>query len=245
MVELCRALQHKLPNHAYFCGITAAAIMGVPLPSRHERSTVVHVAVPPSHRAVSGRNIRGHTFCTTAEEVREWHGLRISTPERTWCQLGMPLTVAELVAAGDFLIHWRLPHTNEVALREAIDTSSNRRGIRSLQTAVELLDDRSESPRESHLRVIFVTGGLTGLAVNLPITTSGGFRYRADLAFPDQRVIVEYQSDFHRDPARYRADMTRISRLEADDWYVILVNSDDLGNPAELLRRVRLVLSRR
>ncbi len=115
----------------------------------------------------------------------------------------------------------------------------SRRGIRNLEAALPLLDERSESPRESRLRVIFVQGGLTGLVVNLPITTSGGFRYRAVLAFPGKRVLVEYQSGYHLSAEQYRADMTRISRLEADGWLVILVNSGDL------VERVRTILNGR
>jgi very-short-patch-repair endonuclease len=60
--------------------------------------------------------------------------------------------------------------------------------------------------------------------------------------FPVEKVILEYQGADHLDPDRYRSDMTRISRLEADGWYVIQVNADDLRNPDELLRRVRRVL---
>ncbi len=75
LLELCRALQRKLPHHAYFSGVTAARIMGVPLPTRHERSLILHVAVPAPHRAISGRGVRGHAFHISAEDVRDWRGL--------------------------------------------------------------------------------------------------------------------------------------------------------------------------
>ena len=39
--------------------------------------------------------------------------------------------------------------------------------------------------------------------------------------------------------------MTRISRLEADGWFVIQVNADDLAAPMELTERVRRVLATR
>jgi very-short-patch-repair endonuclease len=84
-----------------------------------------------------------------------------------------------------------------------------------------------------------------GLAVNLPIITSGGYKYRADIAMPVKRVIVEYQSLLHMTPERYRADMTRRSRLEADGWFVIEVNAQDLADPGELVSRVTRVLAGR
>lgn len=91
--------------------------------------------------------------------------------------------------------------------------------------------------------MILVLAGLTGLEVNYPVTTSGGYDYRGDLAFPDHKVFIEYQSELHRSPEAFRADMTRISRLEADGWYVMQVNIRDLDDPAELVQRIRRVLT--
>ncbi|HEU4807441.1 MAG TPA: hypothetical protein VFT01_04205 [Homoserinimonas sp.] len=75
---------------------------------------------------------------------------------------------------------------------------------------------------------------MPGLVVNLPITTGGGYHYRADLAFP-----------IHGDEAQRRRDMTRRARLEADGWYVMEVNADDLRDPIELVQRIRRVLAGR
>jgi very-short-patch-repair endonuclease len=66
--------------------------------------------------------------------------------------------------------------------------------------------------------------------------------YRIDLAIPSRKVAIEYQGDYHRDPEQWRRDMTRVSRLESDSWFVIQVNADDLRDPAELVARIRNVL---
>ncbi|GAB3031415.1 DUF559 domain-containing protein [Parafrigoribacterium mesophilum] len=248
LVERAIAYQQKMPQHAHFCGITAAVILGVPLPARQERSLVLHVAVPPPHRAPVGRGIRGHTLGSAPGDVGVWRELRICSPERTWCQLGALLALADLVAAGDYLIHAdrNTPaFSSAQRMTDALQRYPGRRGRRRLRAALGLLDAASESPQESRLRVVMLLGGIPGVVANLPITTSGGFRYRADLAFPERKVIVEYQSELHNSPAAFRADMTRVSRLEADGWFVILVNKDDLDNPAELLQRIRQVLATR
>jgi hypothetical protein len=248
LVERAIAYQQKMPPYAHFCGITAAILLGVPLPSRHERSLVLHVAVPPPHRAPVGRGIRGHTLSAGPADVGVWRELRMCSPERTWCQLGALLTLADLVAAGDYLIHAdrNTPAlTTGQRITDAVGQYPGRRGRRRLRAALGLLDAASESPQESRLRVVILLGGIPGVVANLPITTTGGFHYRADLAFPEHKVIVEYQSGLHYSPAAFRADMTRVSRLEADGWYVILVNKDDLDNPAELLQRIRQVLAQR
>ena len=242
---LCEAYQKVMPQHAFFCGVTAATLMAIPLPSYQERSRTLHVAVPAPHRAPSGRGVRGHTLTPAPDQVRDWHGLRLSSPEFTWCQLGALLPLPGLVAAGDFLIHHRLPFTTTDRLTDAVDRFVGRRGKPALRAALLLLNNRSESPQESQLRVIVVTSGIPGAQANLPITTSGGYRYRADIAFPEKKVIVEYQSRFHDGSKEFRADMTRISRLEADDWYVMQVNRNDLDGPVELISRLRRVLSGR
>ncbi len=205
-----------MASHAYFCGATAAVLMSIPLPRRHEESRVLHVAVPPPFRTPTGKNIRSHTFVSHPDHVGSWHGIRISSAEFTWCQLGAVLTLPDLVAAGDYLIHHRLPFTTAERLEVAVADYAGRRGNPALRAALPLLNDRSESRRESLLRVLVVTG--------------------------ERKVVIEYQSRFHDESKDFRADMTRISRLEADGWFVMQVNNDDLSNPRELAERIRTVL---
>lgn len=162
-----------------------------------------------------------------------------------WSELAAVLTLPQLVAAGDFLVQWEYPIIELDELRAAASLHRVRVGGARLSTAASLLDAHSESPRESELRVIMVTGDLPPVTANRWITTSSGHRYRGDLVFEKQKVIVEYQSAFHFGPEAFRKDMTRISRLEADGWKVIQVNSDDLSMPVELVARIRLVLAGR
>lgn len=245
LLDRCRAYQEWMPEHAFFCSVTAALLMGAPLPRRLERDPRLHVAVPAPAHPPEGRGVVGHRVTLAADDVGRWCGLRVSSPERVWCELASVLTLPDLVAVGDYLIHHRQPFTTQPRLRNALAAYSGRRGRRALRAAIELLSDRAESRRESLLRVIIVQASIPGLAVNFPIVTSGGFSYRADLAFPGRKVLVEYQSEYHRDEAQRRRDMTRRSRLEADGWFVIEVNADDLRDAAELAQRIRRVLAAR
>lgn len=58
-------------------------------------------------------------------------------------------------------------------------------------------------------------------------------------------MLLEYQSDYHSDPENFRADMTRRARLDADGWFVMLINANDLRDPGELIARIRTVLESR
>jgi very-short-patch-repair endonuclease len=206
---------------------------------------MIDVAVPLPRRAPSGAGVRGRALTLREGDIRVRNGIRVSSPSRTWCDLGAELDLLDLVAAGDFLIHHREGLTTLRRLERAVVTYPGRRGRPRLLEALTLLDSRSESRQESHLRVILVRGSIPGLVTNLPITTSGGFRYRSDLAVPSRRAVIEYQSDYHGDMVQFRRDMTRRGRLEADRWLVVLVNIDDLRNPRELVTRIRTQLAQR
>jgi very-short-patch-repair endonuclease len=237
----CLALQARLPLHAYFSGVTAALIMGVPLPARLEGELRLHVSVARPRVAPTGRNIVGHVSSSAESEV--WRGARVSPPSRMWCELARELDLADLVAAGEFLIHHNLPIVSAAELASAVNAWGRRAGCALLRESLPMLDDRSESRAESRLRVVLLLANITGLKVNMWIQTSTGFRYRGDLVFERERVIVEYQSRFHDTTKAFEADMTRKSRLEADGWHVFEVNMRDLDDPAELVARLRGVLA--
>lgn len=242
---LCLALQTRLPPAAFVCGVTAAQLMGLPLPRKLEQDRTVHVAVPSPRTAPTGRGLAGHSVRVDPRDVQRRGRLWISTPARTWCELSAVLDLPHLVVAGDHLVSHTMPVIGLDELVETAERYPRGKGGATLRAAVPLLDGDSESPRESRLRVILVTAGIPGLVANMRIRVSSGHNYRGDLVVPERRVIIEYQSRFHESPADFRKDMTRISRLEADGWVVVQVNADDLDDPAELVARIRRVLDSR
>jgi len=240
----CHAYRPVMRHDAFFCSVTAAVITRVPLPARLEHAVELHVAVPAPTRAPEGRGVRGYSVRVAEGDVRTWHGLRVSTPERLWCELSAVLTVPQLVAAGDYLIQRRGPHTSVDRLAVASANFSGKVGAPRRRECLAYLDPGSESPMESELRVIVIMAKIPGFVANLTIQVPGA-RYRGDLVFPEKKVIVEYQSEYHFDPAQRRKDMTRIDRLQAAGWFVMQVNLDDLNHPDELVARIRSVLASR
>ena len=241
LLDRCLAFQTRMPDDAFFCSVTAAAVMGLPLPFELENFPLLHVAVPSPSRGLTARGVVGHKVGLMGGDVRLWHGIRISSPERAWCELSSALRLPEFVAVGDYLIHWRSPLTTTEALAAAAARYPGRRGQPLIRAAVPLLDGRAESPPESVFRVIIILAGFDGLEVNYSIAVPG-YNYRADLAFPCHMVVIEYHGDYHRNPEQWRKDLTRKSRLEAAGWFVLEFNADDLKNPVELLARIRVVL---
>jgi very-short-patch-repair endonuclease len=178
------------------------------------------------------------------DDVRLWRGLRLSSPERTWCELGAVLGVSDLVAVGDYLIHWRRPFCSINDLARAVRRYPGRRGLRALTAALPLLDERSESPQESRLRVLLLAEGIEGLATNLVITVRGR-NYRADLALPRWKVAIEYQSEYHRETEQWRRDMSKREEIATVGWHTMEVNADDLDRGARLADRVRATIAGR
>lgn len=241
--ERCRAFATRMPAHAFFNSSTAALLTGVPLPLALEQSPLLNVAVPWPARASSARGVLGHSVQLMGNDSHEIAGLRLSTPTRLWCELGAVLTLRELVAAGDYLIHWELPFCSIENLADAVEHYPGRVGAARLRTALTLLSDRAESARESMLRVLLTEGGITGLAVNLRVTVRG-MRFRLDLALPDCKIALEYQGGYHNDVTQWRKDMTKREVLATDGWHTMHFNADDLVG-TELVERVKVVIAAR
>jgi len=64
----------------------------------------------------------------------------------------------------------------------------------------------------------------------------GHFLARADLAWPDRKVIVEFDGDLHRQRDVFVKDTRRQNRLVAAGWTVLRFTSADvLGRPAAVI----------
>jgi len=236
----------RLHNSVFFSHTAAALLLGAPLSLRFERDPVVHVGVagasPPPH----AQGIRGHHLDLIDGDVVRWRGLQITSPARTWCDLAAILRLEDLVAVGDYFIHRDSPLTSREEIRIRLGAFVGHRGVRMAREGVDFLADRSESRPESWVRVISIRGGLPEPEINYTLVDSEtGQQVRPDFLFRDQKLILEYQGDYHRTKKQWRKDMTRRARLEAAGWYVMELNWDDVQNPDELVARIRSVLARR
>lgn len=238
--QVCRALIVRMPSGAFFSHATAAQIMRLPLPPSMSAARPIHVGVLAPQRAMDARGIRGHSIALVKADLETWNGLPLTSPSRTWLDLAPGLSLYDLVAMGDYLIHWERPLTTLAALTDAADQNAGRRGMTTVRAALPLLRTRAESPRESVLRVIIVLSGLPEPECNLNIfDPSGLFLARADLAYPQFKLMLEYQGDHHRtDRAQWRRDIRRVGSVEDNGWQVLQFTDDDLRDPDALIARI-------
>lgn len=248
LASLALAYLPKMRPTEFFSHATAAVLHGMWLPLALEESAVLDVSVRKPARAPRDRGVHGHHLIDRPGLVEVKDGLRVAGPVETWCQLATQLRIPELVAAGDSLL---TPERRDIAvmhdrLLAAASDPSRPMHIR-LTRAVALIRPRVRSPRETALRLILVLGGLPEPEINVPIfDEQGRFVAESDIVYREQRVLFEYEGDYHRlDKRKFRKDITRYDRLQDLGWRTVRVTEDDLRAPTLLLERARRAFFRR
>lgn len=239
-----RLILDAVPDGAFFCGPTAAAVHRMPLPRsiRDDAGSRPHVAVALPANRIRRPELVGRALAVDDDDLIDVDGIRVTTIERTWVDLGAVLEIASLVAAGDALLQRRDPRTTAQELAAAHAKAGRSRGAVRRAEALTLLDDGAESPRESELRVLLVRAGLPWPETNVVIRDGGRFVARVDLLYPRARTIIEYDGDYHRDPDQWSRDQSRRAELESLGYRVTVVTARDFDDVSALIRRIRRLL---
>jgi hypothetical protein len=233
----------RMPPDAALCGITAAVVHGLPLrPGRI--GSDIHVVAPADDRRRRRRGVTVHPLPRDAGNVVDVDGLRVTDPVTTWCALSAVLSIEELVIVGDALVRREHPRARVHDLKSATTRHGRRWGVKRLRAAAELVRARTDSPRETEVRLILVWQGLPEPELNLDIFDAHGRRIRrGDLIFRRYRVLVEYDGEQHRtDDVQYARDARALERLAAEGWLVIRVRASDMRAPDDIAARVRTAL---
>jgi hypothetical protein len=237
--EIARELDKKLPRAAFFTHTTAGRILGIPLPARLDYERRKHATVEAPDRVPHSRNIVGHGLKMRYGDVVEIDKVWLTGPERTWCDLGAFLTLPELVAAGDYLVHWQNPLTNPLRLAVAVEHLPNRRHVRILRTAIPFLSDRTDSPAESMVRVILAEGGFPPPVITRAISDAyGEFITHTDFLIEELGLLLHYGS------ATVGCAMDDpYAGMPQDDGYsrnplVMNLDAEDLRHPDRLVDRI-------
>jgi very-short-patch-repair endonuclease len=92
---------------------------------------------------------------------------------------------------------------------------------------------------ETRVRLLLVLSGLPRPETQVRVEDENGdFVARADMAYRDKRVLIEYDGAWHWE--RRAADERRREAMRNLGWTVIVVTKDDYyKTPAELVARIR------
>jgi very-short-patch-repair endonuclease len=164
-------------------------------------------------------------------------GTWITTPVRTAFDCARWLSLVEAVVVADALSHVGLFTREDFA--SYVRSHRRLRGVRQADLVAQLVEPLTESAMESRLRVLLLSSGFDSPIPQYVVRNrAGGFVARVDLAYPDQRIIVEYDGSHHWE--QRRADDRRRDALRALGWTVIVVSAQDYyKSPQDLLAQLR------
>lgn len=227
-----------------FSGPTAVALWGAPLP---DEAGPLHVTAGAGLTRPRRHGIVGHEG---PNAVPDWRGgLPVSPPALAFLECASTLSLAQLVAVGDYLVlDPRVldpldvrPHIRLDSLRREM-TDATGRSIRLARAAAALVREGVESARETALRLLTHELGLPEPTCGYLVHDRDG---RAigyfDLVWPDHRVIAEYDGDQHRSSRyQYDRDIRRFDRASEAGYRVIRVRARGLGpDRLETIERLR------
>lgn len=242
--DRARAVAPRLRYDQAFSHTTAAHLLGIPLPRRLEADRRIHVTTIGKDQAIRVRGTVGHRTRAHLANVVRSGTTPIVDPATTFVVLAAFLTVDELVIAGDALVGW-LNWCTVDELRAVVRRHRGGRHVRKARAALAEVRPGSRSPGETRLRLVLVRRGLPLPSLNHDVVVGGRWVACVDLAYPDARVAIEYESDLHRsDPRVFRKDLTRGERLKDVDWWLIRATADDVGPLADdFVERIRRLLT--
>lgn len=221
LAQLSRATSLVLPVGSAFSHLTAARLLGLPVPRRWSSTEPLEVMNITSAATIRRAGCAGHRGLETRRVVSR-KGLRIVSPEDTWCDLAATgaLNLDELIVLGDAVIHYQrgIPTAQ---LAQAVSRRRGGRGRALMAEALPQLRARNNSPMETRARLFFLRGGLPEPELNVVIVDrdSGQWLSDSDFVWREQRVVAEFDGDHHRtDRQQWQNDVARRENLEDDGW---------------------------
>jgi hypothetical protein len=243
VLDRVSALAPLLNDDQHYSHLTAAELQGMRFPERHVPQRL-HVTYRDANRAMRRPSVVGHKTTAAVAVAELPDGVRVSSPVDAWCECATLLTVDELVVMGDGLVSRRAPAARLDQLIHAVNMRPGRRGTARLRQALPLIRSGTDSARETLLRLAVVRAGFPEPEVNAPLVDRHGTVIaHGDLAWPQYRVVLEYEGRQHaEDTAQFAIDIRRLDDIAESDYRVIRVDRQLFAATADLTRRIATAL---
>lgn len=188
-----------------------------------------------------------HVYDLPGSQIWIHRGFAMVRPERLFLELAASLSRIDLIVAGDQLLHSGL--TDQASIAEYLRSCFRRRGVRRARHALPHLEERTDSPPETRLRMLIVDAGLPRPAANHDVfdELTGRWLARPDLSYPKLKIAIQYEGRHHQeDREQYVYDTERDARIELEGWIVIRVPAETLTHhPDAIVNRVRRAIAQR
>ena len=244
LAQLAAATKLVLPAGSAFSHLTAARLLGLPVPRRWAPTETLDVMNVSAAAKIRRAGCSGHRGLESRHTVQR-NGLRIVSPADTWCDLAGTgaMDLDELIVVGDAVVHYRrgIPYAQ---LAEAVNRRRGGRGAKLMAEALPQLRPRNNSPMETTARLLFLRGGLPEPELNVVINdqSSGQWLSDSDFVWREQRVVAEFDGDHHRtDRQQWQNDVARRENLQDDGWaFVQLTYASVMVHPRNQGTVIRL-----
>lgn len=242
VVSRVAAVLLTAPPDAVVSHRTAAGLWGLEIPLQ-PRDARVHLTVDPGSavRARADRCI--HRTARAPADFTETKGVPVTTPARTWRDLAAVLEPPAVLAVTDQVLR-RFCSPEELAA--ALDRRPHGRGAKRARDVLPLGDRRAGSPMESVLRWLIHEAGLPAPVLQYRIVDRAGrVLAEVDMAWPEHRLVVEFDGDVHRERDVFVRDLRRQNGIVLTDWTVLRYTSaDTLGRPDGVVGEIGAALGR-
>lgn len=221
------------PPGSQISHFTAAELWGAIVPTQ----PLTHLSCPQPGARSERRGVGCHRLSRHAG-VAKFRGIRISSPEQTFIDLGWVLPLVDLVVLGDSLV--KAKRTTVDRLVSSVNAWQGW-GSRPAQRAVDFVRGGVDSPMESRLRMLIVLAGLPEPQVNRIIRDgSGSWNKRFDLSYPDLLLVIEYDGRQHAEnDQQWGHDLDRREDLDGEGWRMIVVRANGIYvEPQRTLERI-------
>ncbi|MCU1517152.1 MAG: hypothetical protein JWQ75_1873 [Pseudarthrobacter sp.] len=242
----------ELDDSSALTHVSAARIWQTALGWRLAEDWRIHLARRAGFSMPRRVNVVGHLLTFLPGELVEYDGVRLTSPARTWLDLGAMASVDDLVIAGDSLAcaHGpefpvpRQPLCTLAELREMVAKHSGARGIRMARAALELIRVGADSQPETTMRLALVRAGLPEPKLNHVLWGVHGTPVVwPDAAYPEWRISIQYDGGGHGGADQYQRDIRRQSLTGECGWLEVRVSKADLeGDRPAVVRKVRAAL---
>lgn len=228
------AERRRLPEDAMFSGLTGAFLHSLDVPARP-----IDVTVPEGCGVSARAGIVLRRRAIAPEDATRRHGLPVTSLPRTLADVSWQLDLVEATVVVDMALNAGL-----VDLAALWAWARSRRGVKGvarLKRVLRYADAGAESPMETRLRMAIVLGGLPPPLTQQTLRDAEGIAIgRADLYYPEQRLIIEFDGGVHR--SSLVADNRRQNRLIQAGYTLLRFTSADLQNQAVVVAQVRSML---
>lgn len=216
-----------------FSHITALMLQNVELPRFHGLSQdELHASVSSRTARYRRNGVHLHLWARNHDTVAfDDSPVECVPPIVAWMQLAERLPLIELIVLANTMLHGdpRLRVCELGDFASYLTDAGRFRGKAKCRLALHFVASGTRSSWESRLYLALMQHGLPMPELNYVVADAEGADMVVDAAYPECKVAIEYQGDYHRlSKAQYRSDQRKRRRLQSLGWIVIAVTVDDL-----------------